>query len=67
MTAHTESHQIIFQKMISFGRSMRIVATDTSFLHRTVLELCFGNGIANIFVTIKTEFVPCFQKDEFVF
>ncbi len=46
---------------------MRLVATDASFLHRTVLELCFGDGIADIFVTIKTEFVSRFQKDEFVF
>jgi hypothetical protein len=66
MAAHTEGRQIIFQKMISFGRSMRIVATNTSLLHRTVLELCFGNSISNIFVAIKTEFIPCFQKDKLV-
>jgi len=45
---------------------MRFVATDTSLLHRTVLELCFGNGITNIFVTIKAEFIPPFQKNELV-
>ncbi len=66
VAAHTESHQIIFQKMTSFGRSMRLVATDASLFHRTVLELRFGNSISNIFVTIKTEFIPCFQKNEFV-
>jgi hypothetical protein len=66
MTAHTEGRQVIFQKMIPFGRSMRIVTPDTSFFHRTVLELCFGNGIPDIFVAIKTEFIPCFQKDKFV-
>jgi len=66
MAAHTEGRQIIFQKMNSFGRSMRIVATDTSLLHRTMLELCFGNSISNIFVAIKTEFVSCLQKDKFV-
>jgi len=66
MAAHTEGRQIIFQKIISFRRSMWVVATDTSFLHRTVLESRFGNSISNILVAIKTEFVPCFQKDKFV-
>jgi len=67
MATHAEGRQIIFQKMTSLGRSMRLVATDTSFLYRAVFELCFGNGIANIFVAIKTEFVSCFQEDELVF
>jgi hypothetical protein len=67
MAAHTEGRQIIFQKMTSFGRSMRLVTTDTSFLYGAVFELCFANGIANIFVAIKTEFIPCFEKNELVF
>ena len=66
MTAHTQGRQVIFQKMISLGRSVRLVTRDTSFFHRRVLELCFGNCIPNIFVAIKTEFIPCFQKDKFV-
>ena len=67
MTAHAESHQIIFEKMFSFSRGMRIVAIDTSFLHRVMLELYFGHSIANILVAIKAEFIPCLQKDEFIF
>ena len=66
MAAHTEGRQIIFQKMISFRRSMRIVATDTSLLHRIVLELCFGHSIANLLVAAKTELIPCFQKGKLV-
>ena len=66
MAAHTEGHQIIFQKMISFGRSMRIVATDTSFLHRTVLKLCFGHSIANILMAIKTELIACLKENKLI-
>ncbi len=67
VAAHTEGRQVIFQKILSFGRSMRFVAGHTSLLHGTVLELRFGNGIANIFVAIETEFIPPFQKNELVF
>jgi hypothetical protein len=66
VAAHTEGRQIIFQKTISLGRSMRLVATATSFPDRTVFELCFGDSIPNIFVAIKAEFVPRFQKDKLV-
>jgi hypothetical protein len=67
VAAHTEGCQVIFQKILSFGRSMRFVAAHTSLLHRTMLELRFGNDITNIFVAIETEFIPSFQKNEFVF
>jgi hypothetical protein len=67
VAAHTEGRQIILEKLIPLGRSMRFVATNTSLFHRTVLELCFGNYVANIFVTIETEFIPSFQKNELVF
>ena len=43
------------------------MAVDTPFLDWTMLELCFGHSIANILMAVKTEFVPCFQKDKFVF
>jgi hypothetical protein len=67
MAAYTEGRQIIFQKMISFRRSMRFVATDTSLLYRTVFELRFGNNTSDILVAIKTELISGLQKDKFVF
>ena len=67
MAACAESHHIIFQKIFRFGGTVWIMAVDASFLHRIMLELCFGYGIGNILMAIKTDFVPCFQKDKLVF
>ena len=66
MAAYTEGHQIIFQEIFSLPRGMGIMAVDTPFFHRVMPELCFGDRIANTFVTIKTKFVPRLQKDKFV-
>ena len=67
MAVYTEGDQIIFQEMFSFGGSMGIVAVDASFLHRIMLEFYLGHCIANILMAIKTEFISCFQKNEFIF
>jgi hypothetical protein len=67
MAAQAESDEIIFQKMFPFGRGMWIVAVDTSFLHRVMLEFYLGYYIANILMAIKTELVPCFQKNKLIF
>ena len=67
MAARAESQHIIFQKVFGFSRAVWVMAIDASFLHRIMLVLCLGHSIANILVAIKTEFIPCFQKNEFVF
>src|SRR4030042_6729614 len=67
MAAYTEGDQIIFEKMFPFGGSMRIVAVDTSFLHRIMLEFYLCHSITNILMAIKTEFISCLQKNEFIF
>ena len=66
VTAYAESHQIIFQKVIRFRRGMGVVAVHAPFLHRIMFKFHFCNRTANILMAIKTEFVPCFQKDKFV-
>jgi hypothetical protein len=66
MAARAESDHIIFQKIFRFGGTMWIMAVNTAFLYRIVLEFCFCNGLSNILVTIKTEIVPRFEKDELI-
>ena len=67
MAAHAKGHQIIFQKMFSFGRGVWIVAVDAPLFDRVMLEFYLGHNTANILMTIETEFVPCFQKNKLVF
>jgi hypothetical protein len=64
MTADAESHQIIFQEMNCFARSVWIMTVDASFLHRIMLKFYFRNGTGNILVTVKTEFIPRLKERE---
>jgi hypothetical protein len=66
VTAYTESDQIIFQKMIRFGRGMGIVAAHAPLFHRIMFKFHFCNRIANILMAIKTEFIPSLQKNELI-
>jgi hypothetical protein len=66
MAARAESDHIIFQKIFRFGGTMWIMAVDASFLHGIMLELCFGYGISNIFVTTKTEFIACLKENKLI-
>ena len=67
MATGTESNRVIFQKILSLGGTMRVVAADAPFFHRIMLELCFSYRSANILVTIETELIPALQKDKLVF
>jgi hypothetical protein len=67
MAAQAESNRIIFQKMLSFDGSVRIVTSDTSFLHWVMLEFRLDNNIANILMAIEAEFVTRFQKNKLIF
>ena len=66
MTAYAECNQIVFQKMKGLRRGMRIMTIRATFLHRVVFESYLGNGTSYILMTVKTELVPCLQKDKLV-
>jgi len=66
MTVDAESGQTIFQEMVGFVRGMRIVAVDTSFLHRIMFKSYFGDGIADILMAVKTEFISRLEKVELI-
>jgi hypothetical protein len=66
VTADTESDQIILQEMIGFGRSMWVMTVDASFLHRIMLEFHLDNGIPNILMTVKTEFIACLKENKLI-
>ena len=67
MAAQAESDQIIFQKMLSSGGSVRIVTIDTSFLHWIMFEFRLGDGIPNILMAIEAEIITRFQEDKLIF
>ena len=66
MTAKTECYHIILEEMLGFGRGMGGMAVHASFFHRVMLEFGFGNGIANILMTLYAERIPFFEKDKFI-
>jgi hypothetical protein len=67
MAAQAESDQIIFQKMLSSGGSVRIVTIDTSFLHRIMFEFRLDDSILNILMAIEAEIITRFQKNKLIF
>ena len=66
MAADAKSNQIIFQEMVCFCRSVRVMAVDASFLYRSMFEFHFGNRTANLFMTVKTEFIPRLKEIKLV-
>ena len=66
VTVHTEGNRIVFQKMIKFGRGVRIMTVRAPLFHRVVFEFNVCDGIPHIFMAAKAKLISRLQETGFM-
>jgi hypothetical protein len=66
MTVCAEGDQIAFQKVIRFGRCMGFMAVNASPFYGAMFEFHFGNGIADVLMTLDTESISWFKENKLI-